>query len=474
MALGQTLRYYRGQFNPEAAYQSSENSAGIISMYNPQAEAQFIDAVAQRQGRFDASIAAVSAEKARIGETETYDLAELNNRLKSFESGINELVKSKYNGDYSAAANEIAKRIGTERTNPFYHFNKEKVQMGKAYLDAKMKLGVNFLSAGNPFNVSFQDWQNGKTFEFTPINSADITQRSASAFQNLAKTMRSDPRLRSVAGGQYFEYITNNGFKNEAEAIDFIKNNPLGQQMVQQIYDSMPELQGVDNQEAVEKAITQGAFAGIGNTDSRLVADQSYLDALQQSRMKAGSGTGYFNVITPSGSMATKKYFKGENEAGDKYGAVKSFTINNLAPSTMSTQASNELETLTKNLGEQVKLLSFGKTPSSEVVFIGKRSDKNVKQMDGTKPLVVTDIGFSPNTPELVVGVTGYNADGQPLESVIALNAGKEDMPNNKVLNILPFLMRLGGEDAEFNREAFTWLIRNYPQEYQRNQINPQ
>lgn len=473
MALGQTLRYYRGQFNPEAAYQGGgAGGDGIISMYTPEVMNQFIGAVAQRQERFDTAKMAEAQEIARIGETETYDLPELNKRVKAFESGINDLVKNKYNGDYSAAANEIAKQIGTERTNPFYHFNKQKVEMGKAYLDAKMKLGVNFLSAGNPMSVSFQDWQKGKTLEFTPINSSDITQRSASVFQTLSKTMKNDPKLRSVAGGQYFEYITQNGFKDEAEAMDFIQNNPLGQQMVQQIYDSMPELQGVDNQEAVVKAITQGAYAGIGATDSRLVADQSYLDALQQSRIKAGEGSGYFNIITPSGSMATKKYFKGENEVGDKLSAIRSYTINNLAPSTMSTSASNELETLTKNLGEQIKLLSLGKTPSSEVSFITKRSGKNVAQMDGTKPLVVTDIGFSPNTPELVVGVTGYNTDGQPLESVIALNAGDENVPNNKVLNIIPFLQRLGGEDSQFNEEVFNWLARNYPQAYKQSLSN--
>jgi len=475
MALGQTLRYYRGQFNPEAAYGSSGQQSGIISMYNPESQAQFIEAVAKRQERFDTAKMAEAQEIARLGETETYDLPELNNRIKAFESSINDLVKNKYNGDYGAAANEIAKMIGTERTNPFYHFNKQKVEMSKAYLDTKMKLGANFLSSGNPLNVTFQDWQQGKTFDFTPINSSDITERSASVFQTLAKTMQNDPKLRSVAGGQYFEYITQNGFKDENEALDFIQNNPVGQQMVQQIYDSMPELQGVDNQEAVLDAITQGAFAGIGNTESRLVADQSYLDALQQSRIKSGElGNNYFNLMTPTGAMSTKKYFEGEDSKGNKLGAVRSYTINSLSPNRMSTSQINELETIKKNLGNHIKLLAFGDKPDELVNFINKKSRKNVERMDIKESVEITDIGFSPDTSELVLGISGYDKEGTKLEAGLVLDAGTDATypNNNKVLNLIPYLETLGEQSSDFNKELYTWMLRNYPSAYQQYQTN--
>ena len=118
MALGQQLRYYRGQFNPEAAYETSGANSGIISMYNPESMNRFIEAVAQRQERFDTTKMAKAQEIARLGETETYDLPELNNRIKAFESSINDLVKNKYNGDYSAAANEIAKMISLMNRKP--------------------------------------------------------------------------------------------------------------------------------------------------------------------------------------------------------------------------------------------------------------------------------------------------------------------------------------------------------------------
>ena len=285
------LAYYGGQYDSSDYYQDIQ-PAGVISMYNPQAQAQFIDATAKRQERFDAGKLSQAQEIARIAETETYDMADLTKRLKSFEDTVNSTVKDKYNGDYSAAANEIAKMIGTERTNPFYHFNKQKVEMGKSYLDAKMKLGANFMSSGNPFDVSFQDWQQGKTFEFTPINSADITNRSAALFRNFEKKLMSDSGLMATPEGQYFRNVQRYGFKDEADALAYAEKTGL----LKQIYDSMPELQGVENQEAVMNAIAQGASAGIGTTRVDYMANRAFDADGGSGDSLAGAG-----FIAPSG-----------------------------------------------------------------------------------------------------------------------------------------------------------------------------
>lgn len=289
MALGQTLRYYRGQFNPEAAYGGSGQQSGIISMYNPEAQAQFIDAVAKRQERFDIAKMAEAQEIARIGETETYDLPELNKRIKAFESGINDLVKNKYNGDYSAAANEIAKMIGTERTNPFYHFNKQKVEMSKAYLDAKMKLGSNFMSANNPMEVGFQDWQKGAKFDFTPINREDIVKDAAMEFGTLANTIQNDPKLQLTAGGQYFLATIQNGLKDPA-AVRAYMESPEGQVMIQNIVDRNPELAKLDR-EQVMGAVTEGAYSAIGKTSKDFMANRAYLEPQDLARTKGEQAT---------------------------------------------------------------------------------------------------------------------------------------------------------------------------------------
>ena len=295
MALGQTLRYYRSQFNPENAYQPVGDELDIISMYSPESQNRFVEAVGQHQQRFDAAKAAEAAEIARIGDMETYDLSELNKRLKTFESGINSTVKDKYNGDYGAAANEIAKMIGTERTNPFYHFNKQKVEMGKAYLDSKMRLGANFLSSGNPFNVSFQDWQNGQSFEFTPVNKEDIVRAAQAVGQNFSKMVTSDSGLQLTPDGQYFKNTIQYGIKDLAHLEDFIAKSGIDQQ----IYESMPELVGIENQDVVQDAIRQGLTSAIGTSDTRYLQNQGYLDDLQQARLSGlgGAGSGRVSIV---------------------------------------------------------------------------------------------------------------------------------------------------------------------------------
>jgi hypothetical protein len=467
MAINKTLRYYRGDFNPEAAYGGSGQQSGIISMYNPESQAQFIDAVAKRQERFDTAKMAEAQEIARIGETETYDLPELNKRIKAFESGINDLVKNKYNGDYSAAANEIAKMIGTERTNPFYHFNKQKVEMSKAYLDAKMKLGSNFMSASNPMEVGFQDWQKGAKFDFTPINREDIVKDAAIEFGTLADTIMNDPTLRTTAGGQYFLSTVQSGLRDPRAVREFMESEE-GQVMIQNIVDRNPEIAKLDR-EQVMGAVTEGAYSAIGKTQTQYLQNQDFISRAEKD---SKSDDGYFNLITPSGTMATKKYFKGEDAAGNKLSAVKSFTINSTSPNRMETSQLNQLDNIKKNLGDQIKLLTFGDKPSEFTDFITKRSGKNVKQMDGSKPLEVTDIGFSEISPQIVLGVTGYDKDGNMLESVIALNAGDETNINTKVLNLIPYLERLGESSSEFNQQLYNWLAKNYPKRYQESLSN--
>jgi len=312
MALSPTLRYYRQQFNPEQAYQQQAADSGIISMYNPQELGQFIGATEKRQERFDTAKMAQAQEIARIGEMETYDMAELNNRLKSFEGGINDLVKNKYNGDYSAAANEIAKQIGTERTNPFYHFNKQKVESGKAYLDAKMKLGANFLSTSSPFDVKFQDWQQGKTFDFTPINRNDIVENSASVFGTIANTLMNTPEPQLTADQKFMKVTVQNGLRDPEDVRRFLQT-PSGKMMYQQVLDSMPEISNIPNQDAVVDAITQGAYKAIGKADVNYMQNPDYIDAYQRAQI-AGKETQPMNIIQDAGILNTPELEKGLKE----------------------------------------------------------------------------------------------------------------------------------------------------------------
>jgi hypothetical protein len=302
------LRYYRQQFSPEAAYQSQGSRGDIFSMYDPESMNQYVEAVSKRQERFDAGKMAEAAEIARLGETETYDLKELNNRIKSFESGITNLVNDKYNGVYGAAANDIAKKIGTERSNPFYHFNKQKVEMGKAYLDAKMKLGSKFMSSKSPFDVSFQSWQSGDTFEFTPVNRDDIVKDAAMEFSTLQNTIQNDPTLQSTAGGQYFLATMQSGLKDPVAVRAFMESEE-GQIMIQNIVDKNPEIAKLDR-EQVLGAVTEGAYSAIGKTQKDFMANRAYMEPQDLARMqadqpKAGKTTILGDIPGPKGTKTT-------------------------------------------------------------------------------------------------------------------------------------------------------------------------
>jgi hypothetical protein len=297
------LKYYRGEYNPENIFaQGGSPEDGIISMYNPQSMANLTNAAVQHQNRFDQGESAALAEKARIGETETYDLKDLTDRLKGFEGSINDIVQNKYNGDYGAAANEIANQIGTERTNPFYHFNSQKVQMGKMYLDAKEKLGANFMSSANPFSVSFQDWQNGKSLDFTPVNRDDIVRNASVAFAPIAKTLIHAPTETLDPSEQMIQLRIQKGMASPQEVSDFITNHPQGQKMVQQVIGSMPELAGLP-QDEVMKAITQGAYSAIGDVEVQHVANQDYMYSLKAQLKRGAMGGGSPDRIVEAGNI---------------------------------------------------------------------------------------------------------------------------------------------------------------------------
>jgi hypothetical protein len=329
MAQRSNLRYYGGQYDSSNMYDNA-GPAGVISMYNPESQAQLIDAVAKRQERFDTAKMAMAQEKARIGETETYDMAELTKRLNSFEGGIKGLVKDKYNGDYSAAANEIATMIGTERSNPFYHFNKQKVEMGKAYLDTKMKMGSNFMATNSPFDVSFQDWQNGKTFEFTPVNREDIVRQAATEFGSLKDIIMGSPRLQSTAGGQYFMQTIDRGIKDPKALREYL-DKPEGQQMINNIIANNPILAQLPREQLMS-AVFEGAHSAIGRTEIDMMPNRGYEAglAVQQDSLPSGKliVTGSEKLDIGKKSIYSHPVLEGvRNEAAKKMGKIAGFDV---------------------------------------------------------------------------------------------------------------------------------------------------
>jgi hypothetical protein len=426
MSVAANLRYYRSQFDPEGAYSQGQNSPEIVSMYNPQVMNQLMGTVEKMQQRYDVGKTAEAQEIARIGELETYDLSELNNRLKSFESNINSLVKDKYNGDYGAAANEIARAIGTERTNPFYHFNKQKVEMGKAYLDAKMKLGANFLTNKNPMEVKFQDWQNGETFDFTPINRNDIVENSAAVFSTLAKTIMEDPQVSSTADGMLLKIAMQRGLEDPEAVQEYLRTDP-GKAMMQQVYNSMPELEGIEDQDRVQDALIQGAYKAIGETDINFVGNPSYLDANEKAKLEKSTGV--------SGKTTRVGYVE-----GPKGTAVPLYQINPLWGTT--SPENTEIEANQKQIDTYVTKMQPG-----DIVGQTEKDSRLLKDID--KKQVV---GFSfvptedPNNPleiRLKLSATPKKTKGTGTPTPIEINAKILPQAVDDNLNLFTYLSRL-------------------------------
>lgn len=269
-------RYNYGMMNPYGYGRQQEYSPEIVSMYNPQAQNQFIQAAGKRQERFDVAVGTAVQAFSEIAGMETANEPLLRARLNDFESKINKVVQEKYGGDYSAAATEIVQMIGAERSHPFYRYNQEQVNAYKTFQEDARRMGPNFLYTKNPLEVTFDDWQGTGDFMYNPVDAGQVQKQAAQVASNLAKEIEINPqRARGILGDQYFEIIKKAKISSLAELKDFL-SQPAGQQLYQQVYNSMPILSEIQNQGAVEDAILTGFMSAIGGQDTQYLQDRAF------------------------------------------------------------------------------------------------------------------------------------------------------------------------------------------------------
>jgi hypothetical protein len=132
-----------------------------------------------------------------MGETETFDPEQLQGRVSGMQESINKMVKDKYGGDHGAAVNEISRMLSSERRNPFYGLNKEKVRQGRILEQARAKNPDRLIATNDPFNV-------------------DITQAGVTS-----EDLQAGFRLRTNDA----KYVRENFSAAEKKATDFIAKN---------------------------------------------------------------------------------------------------------------------------------------------------------------------------------------------------------------------------------------------------------
>lgn len=294
---------YYGVSPTRLANSAGEGLSGpsVASMYNPEEMARYVQSMGVRQNAFNTAVAGTAETLKNILGTETYDPDDLMNMYQTFEGTLNDIV-TKYGGDYSAAAPELAIAAARESGNPFFKFNKQKVDAMKIFQEDLRRIGPGMLVSGNdPREIKYADWQQGADLSYIPIDSKEVTQASEQVFKNFANALQSDSGFRETANGALLERVMKYGFSNPQEAMKFW-NSGMGQQIYQQIYNSMPALGGVKNQGAVMDSIQKGVYVGIGKPDVNTYQNPEYLNPLQRAQLGEMGAEGV-GMVTPAGTI---------------------------------------------------------------------------------------------------------------------------------------------------------------------------
>lgn len=235
----------------------------------------------------------------------------INKTLSGYNTGINQAIEELNNSGYNrnTARNllNLRKRYNQE-VRPINQFIATKRDALNQLQKDKSRLGVNFLPSRDITGVTYEQYLNNPgSLSYTPINRQDIVKNSAAVFSNFKNQIRNNPQFKAILGGQYFERLTQKGFKNPAEVIDFVRNNSQGRAVVQQIYESMPALRGLDPN-VVADAIIQGAYSGIGSQDVKTLANRGFGEGSGISGGRTGrgilgiAGTRQIRSLGPQGS----------------------------------------------------------------------------------------------------------------------------------------------------------------------------
>lgn len=206
---------------------------------------------------------------AMIADSDPYVRDTVDRFDSSLEKGIEELSNKGYN--QSTADNLVRlKRMYNNKIQPINTFVGKKAEALKLANQSRARLGSNLLMK-DISGVSYDQFsKDPNALTFTPMSSADVTKRSTDVFKNFQRTVTSDPTAIKGINSDYIMSVVKHGFGSPNEAMQFLNNTESGQQIKNQIIESMPALKELGSQEAIDSAIAQGVYSGIGKTETKI------------------------------------------------------------------------------------------------------------------------------------------------------------------------------------------------------------
>jgi hypothetical protein len=247
---------YQSQFIP-TDFGTVQN---ILGMYRQD--------MGQREQQFDQGVAAEQMALADLAQMETTDQVKKQELIDSLRSRIEDVV-NKRGGDYGAAAKDITRLIATEKANPWYQFDKAKLEALQDYYKMKNQLGINFYSAQDPNKVTLEQYLADPTaLQFQAINVGDLKELAAAKAKEYATANKQF--INRPTEGMMREIGWQLGMGDEAKASEYLTQHP---EFIKDIADahniSDPQVIAMMNQAALTQLV--------GKRETDFVADREAL-----------------------------------------------------------------------------------------------------------------------------------------------------------------------------------------------------
>lgn len=196
----------------------------------------------------------------------------------------------KYSDDLAAKADALIKSgLNTNSRSSLLNlrsrYNKEITPINQAITkrakDAEVQQQARLNNSSLMFSrdastTSLDDYLTNPQLQYNAISGNDLTAQVAAASSALAKEIQDSPdKMKSILGGDYYEYVKSRGFSSKAVA-EAIQRSPNASKVLTGLVDNVISSSGISNwndKNALTKAYdyaSRGLYASIGGQESQL------------------------------------------------------------------------------------------------------------------------------------------------------------------------------------------------------------